>query len=919
MNCPGKERLHGYLLGTLDPGSNDAIDEHLEHCTACLSAAETLDAAATPIFSSLRSATVRSPELEGSAFRDLVEKVKSLGAQPISANRPLAAGTVLGNYVVGEPIAAGGMGRVHKAEHRLMKRVVALKVLPPELFRAPHARTRFRREVEAAAKLTSPHIVAAFDAGECDGRDYLVMEYVEGRTLADRVKADGPLGVRQALDCILQAARGLEHAHAAGIVHRDIKPANLIMTEAAEVKILDMGLARIQEASDESPRSLTSANVVMGTASYMAPEQAVDTRTADGRADIYSLGCTLFFLLTGKSPYEASTSIGTLLAHREQPIPSLRTARPDCPAAVDGLFRRLVAKDPAERPANVAAVRIELERLLASLGDTKPERNAPRWRVVGASSLRRGSPRPSCWRSLRCTASRRRRDPKKSWTRSRLQWSPSRRRPTKIAAAPIPKERAPIAPLIDMKFVKPGEFLIGATLADLNAGPDEKPQRPIKITQGFFLGKTKVTQAQYRLVTGANPSIFSSDRRFKGAVEAKDTSDYPVDSVSWLDAIRFCNQLSEREGLPPYYQRKEADVTLRGGSGYRLPTEAEWEFASRAGTTTIWSFGDDPAHFKPEYAWFAANSDEDHAPGRPEEAQRVRAVRHVRQCPRMVLGPLRSDLLPAHAAHRSAGLRHGSAARLPRRRLERRRRSNPELGTRCSRHGVHGGVHRRRHARGTQRRAVTSSEKLECAGRPSVLVSVDQTGRFTRTCFRRAQAMRFHRGRMLLGCAAFVAVAAAAYCCGSYGEGSQAPLASGVKLPGPIARSVIRDNVLVALLADGRLISVHLDPRGATKILGNVRPADSGARHVPEQGVRRVEESRDDRRPDGRENHSGGRRAIIRSMPSAFLGPERVYLQSGPQIRVLDVTNTAKRSMTSAARQVRSESARTAAIARWDD
>ena len=330
---------------------------------------------------------MRAAEFEGPQFRELVEKARSLGGPATSVSRPLAPGTELGNYIVGQPIAAGGMGRVHKAEHRLMKRVVALKVLPPELFRR-RARTRFRREVEAAAKLTSPHIVAAFDAGESDGRDYLVMEYVEGRTLADRVKAEGPFEVRRALDCILQTARGLEHAHAAGIVHRDIKPANLIVGDSGQVKILDMGLARIQHPGDDSPRDLTSAHTVMGTAGYMAPEQAIDTRTADGRADINSLGCTLFFCITGHPPYEANTPLGTLVAHREQPIPSLRTERPDCPAAVDELFRKLVAKDPAERPASVTLVRAELERILASMGeDTSETKRGSSPRVVAAAGL----------------------------------------------------------------------------------------------------------------------------------------------------------------------------------------------------------------------------------------------------------------------------------------------------------------------------------------------------------------------------------------------------------------------------------------------------------------------------------------------------------------------------------------------------
>jgi formylglycine-generating enzyme required for sulfatase activity len=242
----------------------------------------------------------------------------------------------------------------------------------------------------------------------------------------------------------------------------------------------------------------------------------------------------------------------------------------------------------------MTAVRIELERILASLGETKPAtKRGAWWRIAGAGLAAAGI--------AACVLGFALRD---------IQPSPhlekSKAEHPITAAASVPKTK-PIAPLLDMVSVKPGEFWIGAADTDINAGADEKPRRPITITQAFSLGKTKVTQAQYKAVMGVNPSGFSSGGRFKGAVDKKDTSDYPVDSVSWLDAVRFCNKLSEREGLPPYYRVHEGNVTVDGGLGYRLPTEAEWEFASRAGTTTIWSFGDDPAQL-PEYAWFAANS-----------------------------------------------------------------------------------------------------------------------------------------------------------------------------------------------------------------------------------------------------------------------------------------------------------------------
>jgi len=243
------------------------------------------------------------------------------------------------------------MGLVLKAQHRRMKRVVALKVLAPSVTRSSHTIKRFQREVEAAARLSHPHIVTAFDAGVHEGMHYLVMEYVNGNDLSAIVKAEGPLAPSQAVDYLLQAARGLEHAHKLGIIHRDIKPSNLLLDVSGQVKVLDMGLARLdylghQESAEEN---ITRTGTIMGTVDYMAPEQAMNTRRADHRADIYSLGCTLHFLLTGSPPYQGETMMERLVAHRELPIPSLRAHRSDVPPGLDRSFERMMAKQPADR------------------------------------------------------------------------------------------------------------------------------------------------------------------------------------------------------------------------------------------------------------------------------------------------------------------------------------------------------------------------------------------------------------------------------------------------------------------------------------------------------------------------------------------------------------------------------------------
>jgi serine/threonine protein kinase len=284
-------------------------------------------------------------------------------------------GLVFGEYVVLDKLGEGGMGVVLKARHRRMDRLVAIKVLPPAAMKQPGAVERFHREVEAAARLSHPNIVTAHDAGEHQGMHYLVMEYVEGHDLATIVKDRGPLEVRQAVECTLQAARGLEYAHGEGIVHRDIKPGNLLLDRKGTVKILDMGLARVSgaEAALGGPERLTTSGQVMGTCDYMSPEQALDSHAADHRTDIYALGCTLYRLLTGHPPYPGETLMQILLAHRENPIPSLCEARPETPPELDACFQRMVAKQPEDRYPSTAEVVADLETLLAVLsGQSAP-------------------------------------------------------------------------------------------------------------------------------------------------------------------------------------------------------------------------------------------------------------------------------------------------------------------------------------------------------------------------------------------------------------------------------------------------------------------------------------------------------------------------------------------------------------------
>jgi serine/threonine protein kinase len=430
LEHPNSEQLAAFASGQAPEETATQISLHLAECETCRTV---VDALPQDTLLSL----IRQPASGG-----LREENETAAA---NTSRPGVAGNVEippqladhPRYRVLKLVGAGGMGAVYKAEHRRMERHVALKTINPELMKKPAMVERFQREVKTAARLTHPNIVTAHDADQAGDTHFLVMEYVEGVTLAQRVQQHGPLPIAEACDYIRQTALGLQHAFECGMVHRDIKPHNLMLTPGGQVKILDFGLARfVRETGSadsvgcvagrplaaDSPfdaygrpathptrfaratgsaegdsvtglagaapsgvpaGGLTEAGALMGTADFIAPEQADDPRHADIRADIYSLGCTLYYLLAGQVPFPEGSAVDKLAAHRERMPAPLDRLCDNVPRDLMLVIQRMLAKDPAQRfgtPAEVA------EALAPFSGTASPWRR--RWRRLTAAASR---------------------------------------------------------------------------------------------------------------------------------------------------------------------------------------------------------------------------------------------------------------------------------------------------------------------------------------------------------------------------------------------------------------------------------------------------------------------------------------------------------------------------------------------------
>jgi formylglycine-generating enzyme required for sulfatase activity/tRNA A-37 threonylcarbamoyl transferase component Bud32 len=506
------------------------------------------------------------------------------------------------------------MGVVYLAKNRLMDRLEVLKVVNKALLGRPGLAERFLREIRSGAQLRHPNVVTAYSALQVGELLVFAMEYVEGENLSRLVKSSGPLPVGGACSYAQQAALGLQHAFERGMVHRDIKPSNLILARDGKshlVKILDFGLAKARhwpegaehdlgEATREQEgtgHGLTRTGQILGTPGYMAPEQSEDAARADSRADIYSLGCTLYFLLTGRPPFQGKSLSGLLQTQAAAEATPVSDVRQEVPAELAAVVAKMLAKDPAQRyqtPAEVAQALAPFVEELKPLplgspsdGTVKEKRPATEPRPTpGARGTRK-------WWGLAvvglalfllvCAA--------RLW----FPTQPADRQPEIIAKV---KEVADI----DLVPIPASEFDMGSKEDDKDAADVEKPRHRVRISKPFLLGKYKVTAGQFRRFVKAtrwptdaerNGGVGTWNDLLKAGVvvgcrphEFNERLDArPVVFVSWDDAAAFCRWLAQETG---------AQV--------RLPREAEWEYSCRAGTTTKFYCGDNEANLD-DYAW----------------------------------------------------------------------------------------------------------------------------------------------------------------------------------------------------------------------------------------------------------------------------------------------------------------------------
>ena len=372
LTCPTKAQLRDYLEGSLGEADSELILAHVNECPICEDALAAIETAQDDVLNVLREGVrtevlLQEPEFE--ELRNTLRTGRDDTTPDLNDEEPLEKSRRLRDYRLVKKIGEGGMGTVYQAVHVHLAKPVALKILPVDKLQSEQSVRRFRQEMRAVGRVNHPNVVSASDAGKIDGQHFLVMELVQGADLARIIRDQGSLSVADACEIVRQAATGLQHAHDNGLVHRDVKPSNVMLTVDGSVKVLDLGLASLNNTSFEASANvvvkegLTSVGQIMGTLDFMAPEQITASPDVDGRADVYALGTTLFQLLTSRTPcgdrsQETPQRIEAVL---NQPPLDIATLRNDVPEELRALLMRMLAKNPEDRPQSASDIANEIE------------------------------------------------------------------------------------------------------------------------------------------------------------------------------------------------------------------------------------------------------------------------------------------------------------------------------------------------------------------------------------------------------------------------------------------------------------------------------------------------------------------------------------------------------------------------------
>ncbi|MBI5685853.1 MAG: SUMF1/EgtB/PvdO family nonheme iron enzyme [Verrucomicrobia bacterium] len=558
-------------------------------------------------------------------------------------------------------LGQGGMGAVYKARQVSLNRFVALKVMSNALAEDQEFIERFKREATTAAQFKHPNIVQVHAAGESNGTHYMAMEFVEGRTLREHIRSHGRLNPQEAIAITLHVAEGLKYAwNKSRMIHRDIKPDNVFLSQSGEVLVGDLGLAK---NTGGTSTEMTSTGMMLGSPHYISPEQATSVKDIDFRADIYSLGCTLFQMLTGRTAYEGDSSMVLIMKHVNEPTPDVFEALPECPRKLGVMVTRMMAKNRDDRPTSYDELIAGLWEANENLsGDTeigRPPTAQPlpptaigrvaAVRTVTATPRNQISPGMTygvvgvavvlllvglfLWSPWNKPASQNSNtpilhhyissppSPQHSAASDVGILAPPETRVAALTTAPKVGEvyTLPLGSNVTMELmgIPPGEFMLGSTkeeqewdiakgTAEGNVKAEGNGMRKAMIKQSFWMGRTEVTVGQWKQFvaatgykTDAEKKGYADNAPRKGQENGRvdglswrnpgfDTAPQDRDAVaciSWNDATAFCEWATEQE-------RKAGRLAV--GQVVRLPTEAEWEYACRAGTQTKFWWGDSP-------------------------------------------------------------------------------------------------------------------------------------------------------------------------------------------------------------------------------------------------------------------------------------------------------------------------------------